>query len=170
MKIPRNTLIFLSSSAKLAVKYGLKEGFTKAATTTSPVGLAIDAATSVVSAIDSYNKLKTKKVHREKLKESIKLEEKRLKLIRSELSNQINIARKELSQELDIRLRLGKLTYMLAKACSLIIEELEDIRKSELPEFDVYDRKLTDLTNALLCFQDALSHVFKMHSKNDKDT
>lgn len=147
-RVPRHALTFMASSAKLAVKHGLKKGLTKAASKVNPALLVIEAAVSVAEAVNSYLKLRRAREHRDGLRSFIPHEEERLRLERQQLYKQLDIAQEEIDQKKEMQRRLGELVLVCGKACKTTWTELHAIRSSDLPDLEAFDRQLEMLESA----------------------
>ena len=158
MTVPRQALTLMGSSAKLAVKHGLKKGMTRAAAKANPALLVIEAAVSVGEAVDSFLKLKQAKEHRDGLRKVIPHEEERLRLEREQLAVQLEVATEEVNQKKDMQSRLGELVLVCAKTCSLEWTELHAIRSSDLPDLEAFDKHLEMLDTAWSDLRHALNN------------
>ncbi len=156
--VPRHALTFMASSARLAAKHGLKTGLTRAAAKANPALLAIEAAVSVADAVSSYLNLRAAREHRDGLQKFIPYEEKRLRLERQQLGEQLDLAKEAIKQRKDIQKRLGELVLACSCVYRTTLDELEAIRSSELPDLEAFDRQLQSLEGAWTDFRHGLKN------------
>lgn len=140
--IPRHALSLLANTANLARKYGLKKGMSKAAARVNPALLLLEAAVSVAGAVDSYVKLKEQRAHRDGLTRFIPYEEKRLKIEREKLKEQIALAKRELDNKIKVQQALGELVLVCSAVYRAAWNELHKIRNSDLPDIEAFDEQL----------------------------
>lgn len=157
-RIPRHALTFMGSSARLAVKHGLKKGLTRAASKANPALLVIEAVVSVAEAVDSYLNLSRAREHRDGLRRFIPHEEERLRLEREQLAEQLDLAKEEIALKKDMQRRLGELVLVCASTCKLAWAELHAIRSSDLPDLEAFDRQLDMLDSAWSDLRHALGN------------
>lgn len=150
----------MASSAKLAMRYGLKRGIRKAAAEANPALMVLEAAVSVAEAVNSYLKLREAREHRDGLLRILPHEEERLRLEREKLEAKLELAKVEIRQHQDIQKRLGELTLVCASACQIMWAELHVIRSADLPDVEAFDRKLDDLEDGWNQFQRALANYY----------
>jgi hypothetical protein len=155
---PRHALTFMASSAKLAMRHGLKKGMTKAVAKANPALLVIEAAVSVAEAVHSYLKLRKAREHRDGLIRILPHEEERLRLERQKLADELEMAKKEIEQHGQIQQRLGELTLACASTCRTTWAEIHAIRTFELPDIDAFERKIEKLEDAWEQLKHALAN------------
>lgn len=156
--IPRHALSFMANSAKLAARYGLREGVARAAAKANPVLLVLEAAVSVAYAVDSYLTLRTAREHRDGLRRLIPQEAERLRLEREHLEEALDLARAEIDQRDKIQQRLGALALSCCEVCRLSWAELHTIRTSDLPDLNAFDTAFDALEVAWAQLQRALAN------------
>lgn len=157
-RVPKQALTLLANTAALASKYGFKKGMGKAAAKANPALLLLEAAVSVADAVNSYLKLREAKAHRDGLIQFIPQEERRLELEREQLSEQIDLARKELAQRSQLQERLGKLVLTCHSAYRTAWYELHEIRSSDLPDIEAFDEQLIELEDVWAELKHALQN------------
>lgn len=156
--IPKHALTFMASAARLATQHGLKAGVTKAAGKVNPTLMVIEAAVSVLEAINSYLKLRKARAHRDGLRQVLNHEEERLRLERDKLSDQLDLAKSEIDQRQRIQRRLGELVFACAQACRSIWSELYAIRSADIPDIEAFETEVAKLEDAWGQLQRALSY------------
>ena len=158
VRIPKHALTFMASSAKLAMRYGLKGGIAKAAAKANPALMVFEAAVSVAEAVNSYLELRKAREHRDGLRRFLPHEEDRLRLEREKLSEQLELAKTEIDQTEQIQRRLGELTFSCASACKTIWSELQAIRSADLPDIEAFEREMDKLEDTWAQLQRALNN------------
>ena len=146
--VPRHALTLMASSAKLATKHGLKKGLSTIPAKANPALLVIEAAVSILEAVDSCLKLKTAKERRRGLENTLPLEEGRLRTQRQQLAEQLHLAKEEVAQKMDIQKRLGQLVYVCGQALNEAFSELHTNRSSDLPDPEAFGSQLLSLESA----------------------
>lgn len=160
-RIPRHAISFLSAAARLAAKHGLKKGLAKAAAGANPLLLALEAAGSVLEAVDLFIKLKQARTERDGLSEVTRQEAQALQVEREKLAEQIRLAEAELANHRNVQKRLGSL--MLTCSCSLshVWNELRAIRSADLPDIVAFDHRLDQLFITWQQLQRAQSYYYE---------
>lgn len=160
-RIPRHAISFLSAAARLAAKHGLKKGLAKAAAGANPLLLALEAAVSVLEALDSFIKLEQARAERDGLRELTGREAQALQLEREKLAEEIRLAEAEMANHKDIQKRLGSL--MLACSCALshVWNELQTIRSADLPDIVAFEHRLDQLFITWQQLQRAQSYYYE---------
>lgn len=146
--VPRHAFTFMANSARLAAKYGLRKGLTKAAAKANPALLVIEATVSVAEAVNSYLKLRTARENRDSLGKIIPHEENRLRLERQKLRVQLDLAHEEIDQRKEIQRVLGELVLVCSQILRTTWDELSAIRSSDLPDLEAFDSQLQSLERA----------------------
>ncbi|SAK99986.1 hypothetical protein AWB78_05865 [Caballeronia calidae] len=154
---PRHALTFMATAGRMATRYGLKKGLSRAAAKANPVLMVIEAAASVAEAVQSYLTLREAQAHRDGLRELIPHEAERLRLEREALKTQIDNARAELDSRIEVQKRIGELVLTCSAAVSTAWSELNAIRSADLPDIEAFDRKLDELDAANQQFRHAIA-------------
>lgn len=158
IRIPHQALSFGTHTAKLASRYGLKAGLTKAAAHANPAMLVLEAAVSVMDAANAWLELKAARVHRDGLRTTIPKEKAALEIDRLKLKEEIVLAREDLSQELALRERIGKINLLCARVCQEILGDMLAIRNEEIPSIDHFERLNNELEVAWTKMREALDY------------
>ena len=148
----------MASTAKMAIRHGLKRGVTKAAAKANPILMVLEAASSVLEAVDSCLQFCKAREHRDGLRGIIPEEQEKLRLEREKLSEELDLAKTELNASDEIRKRLGRLTLSCASAYGAVWDELHAIRTAELPDIDGFERRLDNLDESWRQFKAALEY------------
>ena len=159
--VPRHALIFMASSAQLAVKHGLRKGLTRVAAKANPALLVIEATVSTAEAVDSYLRLRTAREHRDSLRKIIPHEERRLHLERQKLRAQLDLANEEIAQRKEIQRTLGELVLVCSQVLRTTWDELHAIRSSDLPDLESFDSQLQLLESARTDLYHALENYYE---------
>ncbi len=147
----------MTSSAKLALRHGLKKGLAEAAAKVNPALLVLEAAVSISEAVNSYAELCRSRDRLDALHRILPNEEEKLRVEREKLESELALTRKAIEQRKDIQKRLGALTLACASACQLIWTELLAIRSSDLPDLESFERKVDELETGWNQFRRALA-------------
>ena len=147
-RLPRQALLFTKSFIEHAAKHGLRKGAAKAVARANPALLVIDAAGSVLDAVDSYLQLRKAQERLDGLRRLVPLEEETLALERDGLRAALDLAVRELAQHRQVRRCIGELVLQCGRASNHCWRELQAIRRSELPDIEAFDRTLVQLEQA----------------------
>lgn len=147
-QLPRHAFYFTKTFISAASRHGIAGGLKKAAAGANPVLMSIEAASAVLGAIDSYLSLRQARVHRDGLKALIPKEEKRLELERKALAQDIELARREMTQAAAVRQVVGRMTLRCAQLTRHCLDELALLRNDELPDAQSFDMALERLMEA----------------------
>jgi len=164
MRTPHYALRFGRLLATEMLEHGFRQGASRAAAKVSPVLMVLEAAASVADAIDSYLQYCSTKVHRDALKELIPLEEVQLRAVREQLGHEIERIRCDMGTQQHKQLRLGALFKLCAHGLRMTWEELENLRRADLPELDLIDRQTGQLEDAWHDFKRATAHYQELTS------
>ena len=156
--IPHQALSFGLKAGKLALSHGLKAGIAKAAAKLNPVTIVLEAAFSVLDAVDSWMKLKASCAHRDGLRALLPKHEEAMRLEREKLATELTLAQKELQQEMAIRDRIGRINLICARLCGESIKEMLAIRRQQLPDVDRFERSQDELSIAWSKMREALNY------------
>ena len=159
--VPRQAISFLGTAARLAAKHGLKKGFAKAAAGANPALLALEAADSVLAAIDSLIKLRQAHADRDGLRDLMHREAETLRLERAKLAEEIELGQANLAHHRRIQKRLGSLMLACSDALSRIWNELQAIRSADLPDIVTFENQLDQLFIAWQQLQRAQSLYYE---------
>lgn len=147
-RLPRQALLFTRTFAQEAARYGLRKGAARASAAANPALLVIEAAGAVLGAVDAYLQLRTARERRDGLARLIPLEEERLGLERDRLRETVEVARRELAQHRQVRQRIGELAVQCARVYGGCWDELQAIRRADLPDIEAFDTTLERLEQA----------------------
>ena len=166
--VPRHALTFAASAARFAVKHGLKKGLVKAGAKVNPALLVIEAVISVADAVNSYLKLREARERRDGLQRLIPHEEERLRVERQKLSEELEIAKKEIDQKKRVQRRLGELVLACGRACNTAWSELHAIRESDLPDLDAFEQQQELLEGAWSDVRVALGYFNEVSAETEE--
>ncbi|KPN91534.1 hypothetical protein [Pseudomonas nunensis] len=155
----KQTLIFMTHTARYAGQYGFKSAVAKAGARVNPALMVLEAAGAVLEAVNSYINLKNAEAHRDGLKKTLSSESNRLAIQRQELALILESAKRDIERQADINRRISELVIACAISCKGAFEELLHIRQSDLPDLDAFDRVYEQLEEAHDHLRQALSNL-----------
>ncbi|MEB2621383.1 hypothetical protein [Pseudomonas sp. YuFO8] len=147
-QVPRQAIYFTKTFLAASARHGFSGGLKKAAAGANPVLMGIEAASAVLRAVDSYLQLCQARAHRDGLSALIPEEQRRLKLERKQLEEDINLARREMAQIALVRQAMGRMTLGCVALTRHCMDELTIIRNSDLPDIQAFEDTLERLMEA----------------------
>lgn len=171
MRVPHRALRFVGQAAQHAARHGLRRGAAKAAAKANPALLALEAASSVLDALDSYVTLQTARTRRDGVREETRTlyaESAALAAELATLADRLRVERETLAERLaqahestdhdaPIRDALARVTATATTAVAEALHAINDAHDHDLPDLDALDALALQLPRAQRRLFDALA-------------
>ena len=154
-RAPRHALRFVGQAARLAAQHGVRAGVRRAAASTNPALLALEAASAVLDAVGSFIELKEARAVRDGLeretallRETIATLEERLREERQAVGLHADQTREREAYNDDIREALNGVVRDSLSLVARALRAVNDIHDDDIPDLVAIDAASRDLARA----------------------